>query len=237
MSGNDKSFSLTSREDVVIFERLLDQYARTETGLAREHIRLVDAYDALRSREDGRFVFTALLDLQINFVLMCRDRHNTLAVRNTYFSDFFGKQLEADSILDSRDAFFAKMEIQRSTSSFVLRYRALFDKIMGLIILMFAPTEYEAFCGARRKKNSFKKIAANMPQVPSELVGQIDRLLTEFDERFRTPEAHGTGALRKWVFLMEPHWNNPQVELMVFHNYMNSLMVNIGRLFKKPAND
>lgn len=229
---SDSTFSLTSSEDVAIFESLLNEYAEKETGLALKHIRLVDAYNFLKSRQDGKRVFDALVDIQINFVLMCLDRHQTLAVRNTYFSDFLGKRLEADSVLESKDVFFAKMDIQRYSTAFVLRYRALFDKVMGFIILMFAPGDYDAFCSARRKRKSFRKIASNISQVPSELIDQIDRLLTDFDDRFRTPEAHGTGALRKWVFLMESHWDNPQAELMIFYNYMNSLIINLGKLFQ-----
>lgn len=146
---------------------------------------------------------------------------------------------DGSTVFDSEENFFGKMEIQRYSTTFVLKFRALFDKIMGFIILMFAPAEYEAFAKARRKRNSFAKIARNIPQVPKELVEQIGEILTRFDNTFRTAEAHGTGVLRKWVFLMDSHWTNSQGELMDYWNVLVNLMVNIGKLFRsvKPNED
>ncbi|MFN2454700.1 MAG: hypothetical protein ABR577_10825 [Pyrinomonadaceae bacterium] len=237
---SDNTFVLKDREEVVSFVTWLNKYEKAKLGLSPNHISLVNAYDKLQERKDGGRVFTALLDLQINYILLARDHTDMLAIMNTYFPTIFKilddgsikYKSEGSSVFDSEENFFGKMEVQRYSTTFVLKYRALFDKIMGFIILMFAPAEYETFFRARRKKNSFVKIVGKMPQVPQELVAQIEKLLTGFDDTFRTPEAHGTGVLRKWVFLMDSHWTNPQGELMDYWNFLVNLIVNIGKLFR-----
>jgi hypothetical protein len=237
-SGN--TFVLKNREEVVTFTVWLDTYEKAKLGLNSDHVSLVDAYDKLQERNDSGRVFVALLDLQINYILLARDRRDAIANMNTYFPTVFKilkdgsikYESEGSSVFDSEENFFGKMEVQRYHTTFVLKYRAMFDKIMGFIILMFAPTEYETFCKARRKKNSFVRIAGKIPQVPSELIAQIEKLLTRFDDTYRTPEAHGTGVLRKWVFLMDSPLTNPQGELMDYWNFLVNLMVNIGKLFR-----
>ncbi len=235
----DKSFILKNREEVANFDGWLKKYEKKKLGLTLDHIVLVKAYDKLRERNDGGRVFTALLDLQINFTLLACDHWKTLAIMNTYFPTIFKiledgsikYRSEGSSLFDSEENFFGKMEIQRYSTTFVLKYRALFDKIMGLILLMFAPAEYETFCKARRKKNCFIKIASKLPEVPERLVNQIENLITKFDSTFRTSEAHGTGSLRKWVFLMDSPYTNPQGELMDYWNFLNIMIINIGKQF------
>jgi len=86
---------------------------------------------------------------------------------------------------------------------------------MGFLILLFCPNDYDVFIEAKSKKRKFTKIAyEKIPQIPSELVRQIEVFVTNFDNSFRTPEAHGPGVLRKYTFLMEPITNNPQIELI-----------------------
>jgi len=237
----DSTFILRNREEVVTFADWLNKYQKAKLGFSSNHLSLVDAYDQLQERIDGGRVLTALIDIQVNYILLARDHGESLAIRNTYFPAIFriskdgsvNFRSDGSTVFDSEENFFGKMEIQRYSTTFVLKYRALFDKIMGFIILMFAPADYDAFAKARRKRNSFAKIAPKMPQVPTELVLQIEELLTRFDNTFRTPEAHGTGVLRKWVFLMDSHWTNPQGELMDYWNFLVNLMVNIGKLFRK----
>jgi hypothetical protein len=223
-----KSFILKSREEVVNFEKLLGEYTEARTGFHLPHIPLVKAYDIFQKRENGGREFTALLDIQINFILLYCDSMNVGAIWNDNFSK--GK-LEGGSILDSQAKFFGKMDIHRFNSSFILRYRALWDKIMGLILLLFSPQDYERFCQSKSKRKFFKRIINTIPDAAPHFGDQVDNLLTDFDNKFRTPEAHGTGMLRKWSFLMEPMHENPQIDLIDFWNAMNQQIINIGKVF------
>ena len=220
-------FSLNSREEVIRFEELLESYSSTRAQIPLKHIPLLEAYDRLINEERGARLFTALLDIRINFVLLFLDIH---AVGTTWNASFSKGRLEGGSVLETEDKFFGKMDIHRFNTSYVLRYRALWDKIMGLIVLAYAPSEYERFSSAKSRKKTFMKIADVHGFLGSETVSSLNALLTEFDEKFRTPEAHGTGSLRKYSFLMESLADNPQIELIQFWNAVNSFMAELGRI-------
>ncbi len=223
MSTN--SFTLRNRQEVESFEARLDEYVLAVTGLVVPNIRLVNAYDKLQERDDGGRVFTALLDVQINYRALFCDHARLIYLQHEC------NKLDGESVLSSTRAFFAKMDLQRLSTCYVLRYRALFAKVMGLTILVASPAEYDKFCKAKSRKSSFVKIVSGLPQIKLGFAERISDLLTDFDNTFRTPEAHGTGSLRKWTFLMEPHWNNPQLKLRRFWNTLNQVLIDIGKMF------
>lgn len=221
-------FSLNSYEEVARFEELLERYSTARTQLSLKHISLTDAYNQLQQREDGGRIFSALLDIQINFLLLFLD---SCAVSATWLNYFITGKLEGGSVLDSDEKFFGKMDIHRSNSSFVLRYRAIWDKLMGLMILIYAPSEYDSFSNAKSKKRTFMKIAKKHQFAEAQFITNLNNLLTRFDDTFRTPEAHGTGGLRMYSFTMEPMEKNPQIELMEFWNAVNGFVSEVGKQF------
>ena len=222
-------FSLKNREEVQAFEKLLNEYVRQQAQFELSHISLIDVYDILQPREDGGKVFTAILDITINFMLLYCDSHKVGATWNQLFSK--GK-LEGGSVLDSQEKFSGKMEIHRFNSSFVLRYRALWDKLMGFFVLYYSPEQYDKFCKSKSRKKCFRTLSKDIPQLSDEFVQIVEGLLTKFDNKFRTPEAHGTGTLRKYSFTMESMAENPQIELIGFWNAMNVIILDIGQAFK-----
>ena len=213
---------------MVAFQELLEGYSKTTFQAPLPHISLVDAYDYLQARADGGRVFTALLDLQINSLLVFADIHSMGATWNSLFSK--GK-LEGGSVLDSHIKFDGKMEIHRSNTSFVLRYRAIWDKIMGLMVLMHAPAQYENFMKAKSRKKEFIKIAMANGFADEVFLNNLGDLLTSFDNKFRTAEAHGSGVLRKYSFVMESLEKNPQIELVEYWNKVNQFLLNYGKIF------
>lgn len=226
-------FTLNTREDVIIFESLLDKYIIAKTQLSLRHISLVKAYDCLQSRSDGGRIFSALLDIEITFLLLYLDLHTVGSTWNALFSK--GK-LEGGSILDSEVKFFGKMEIHRFNTAFVIRYRALWDKLMGIMILIYAPNDYDSFSSAKSKKRTFVKLAEKNQFAEPQFLKNLSDLLTKFDNSFRTSEAHGTGVLRKYSFKMEPFTQNPQIELFKFYNSVNEFIKNfLGGMFPNNA--
>lgn len=230
----ENKFVLKDKNEVETFENMLRDYTNLRAQFALSHISIINAYNKLQNIENGGRIFTALLDLEVNFVLLFCDIHNVGAVWNDKFSK--GK-LEGGSVLDSKDKFFGKMDIHRFFGSYIFRYRALWDKIMGLMILIYSPNEYEKFYSSKKKKNTFKKIVGNNSQISSEFIQSIDEILTGFDNMFRTPEAHGTGSMRKWSFNMEPMTENPSIELIGYWNIMNETMIKISKIFEDNDDD
>lgn len=223
-----KHFALETREEVQRFETLLSEYSQARSQLALSHISLVKAWDHLHERSDGGRVFTALLDLYLNLHLVDFDLTTIGGTWNGLFSK--GK-LEGGSILDSQQKFFGKMDIHRFATSFVFRYRAIWDKLMGFFVLCFVPTRYEDFCKSKSKKKAFRSIASNTDALPSEFVTKILDALEEFDNKFRTPEAHGTGSIRKWSLTMEGMEENPFLDLIGHWNVLNATFHAVGKIF------
>jgi len=220
------NFILNNRDDVIKFERSARDYSSSQFQIAVQHISLVDAFDYCQYREDGSRLFAAFLDVFINFTLLYADMHTASKTWNARFSK--GK-LEGGSILDCNERFVGKMEIHRYFSSFILRYRAFWDKLMGLLVFLYAPQNYDRFVSADSRRSKFAGCVEGVPQVPIEFVQFLKTTLTEFDNKFRTPEAHGTGALRKWTLTMDGMGENPQLELIGYWNFVNETMTTLGK--------
>lgn len=90
------------------------------------------------------------------------------------------------------------IEAHDTVVTFILRYRALWDKFMGYIVYVIrGDEEYEKFLKAARKKAKFRKLFVEVDVWKS--VGQYVEKLEEFDNEFRTPEAHLGGRAYKMI--------------------------------------
>jgi hypothetical protein len=95
------------------------------------------------------------------------------------------------------------MDTFRYQFSFIVRYRALWQKFLGIAILRAFPDKYETFMKQTSKKKAFIKIVRDTlgdNEASSRLLQEIMDHLKDFDEDFRTTEIHGTGRIRKWIF-------------------------------------
>ena len=215
-----QSFVLNNREDVIKFENLTKSYIK-DRALSAEglHLSLVKAYDHCQKRGDDKKLFYVLLDIYINFGLL----HCDMISANQ------GK-LIGGNVLNSEENFFEKMDMHRFYSSFIFRYRAMWDKLMGLLVLICVSEEqYEKYTNSKSRLAKFEKICKEFNILQIDSVIQIIESIREFDDNFRTPEAHGAGALRKWSFLMNSE--SPVDNLLGYWNEINRFMAVIGDMF------
>lgn len=197
-------FVLDSLEKTELYEKRLHEYVLLRSGFVPGHISLSAVYMKLSNHTNFRKIFAAFFDIQLNFYMLYMDSQFVGAIWNKYYAK---GDLDGIEALDSIKSFSTKMDTHYFNTSFIFRYRALWDKLMGLVILLHAPTEYDKFMKGSKKsrKPSFLNISKKNTQVNKAIcclseVSSVDELmdyLTEFDNKFRTPEAHGTGALRK----------------------------------------
>ena len=223
---------LDTREDVERFENRLLEYLTQRVGSGFGHLSLVDAFDVFQSREDRKRLFAAAFDMRLNYCLLALETHAIGVTWNQLFSK--GKN-EGGSVLDTATKFSGKMDIFRASSSFVLRYRALWDKFMGFLVLLYVPEQYDAYCSAKSKQRTFKKICDRSGRFPEHVATEITKIIGEFDDLFRTAEAHGTGALRKFSFTMDPMHENPQIEIIGYWNIANHFMSVLGDIIGDRA--
>lgn len=231
-----ETFPIRTRGDVEYFERSFHTYLATNGGFAIQHISLLRTYDALQSNPQGGRIFSAVLDISINLGLIWCDLVEMGHCLNKIIqeSDTNNKQTE---FIDG--SFELRMKLHQYTSAYIFRYRSLWDKIMGLFVLVFANDEYEKFSRAQSKKKTFAKIAKAHTFLPLKIVEDIQSILQKFDDIFRTGEVHGTGSLRKvsftWVEIEKSH----QLKLIGYWNLLNQVAHSIGGLFdsQKRATD
>ena len=188
-----------SEKEMKKFEEYFEKYEESTLGHHISHLSLIDISKLLEKEKDSGKAFTAFLDIKLSFTHIYR---NVTNIRNTWNTNFSKGKLEGGSFLDSEKHFSKKMDMHYEFTSFVLRYRSIWDKIMGFLLLIIAEdVEYKKFERAKSRKKSFKK-SAEISGIPKEFYEEIVEKLEIFDNKFRTAEAHGTGVLRKFVFEM-----------------------------------
>lgn len=215
-------FQLENRQEVIRFEELLKAYQRKLWDEPINHISLLDVYDALQENPDGGKIFTAFLDLQINLILLDRDLSSIATILNAEMEQ---EKSAEESILSSEVLFFEKMDLHKANSNFILRYRAVWDKVMGIVILLYVPNEYDRFYKARSRKKMFRKIVEKIREIPSDFCDQIEKVITDFDNKYRTAEAHGMGAMRKWSFVFQHDSDSPQSDMFWAWNSLNQVIL------------
>lgn len=245
-----EEFNFQNKEEVDEFEKLLSNHMTKLYKPKPPSFSLLNAYDVLEQQDNGKKIFIALFDLKLNYMLLWSDFYSVGTIWNQYFSK--GK-LEGGSVLDSQAKFSGKMEIHRFNTSFIFRFRALWDKLMGFFVLWRVPDQYNDFCSSKSKKKKFNQLATHYDCLPNKVLFEIKKIqeadltttttesqnmsikdmLVRFDNQFRTPEAHGTGRLRKYSFTMESMADNPQIELMGYWNVVRIFVTtNMGSIFQ-----
>lgn len=227
MTVPPKPFVLATRSEVQQFESLFTDYVTTRANFALPYISLVDAFDTVASRNDSEKVFTALLDIFINIHLVWCDQ----IASGRAWTELVGNGKVDVTLLEDSGSFFSRMDMHRFSTAYILRCRALWDKIMGFFILYFDPARYEEFAASKSKRRTFRKIAAAGSYIPTECLTLLDSLIGGFDDQFRSPEAHGTGSLRKWSLSHQAGINNPQISLIPSWNVIGLTLILIGSIF------
>lgn len=168
--------------------------------------------------------------MQINFLLLYLDLHSIDATWNQLLSK--GK-LQAGALFGSKTKFYGTMEIHRFSSAYVFRYRALWEKLMGLMILIYAPDEYESFSSAKSKKLRFQKLAEKHQFAEEQFLNKLGELLNRFDNAFPGDPAYGNGEHYDYSIALESLNVNPEIQLLGFWNAVNGFISKFGKLITK----
>jgi hypothetical protein len=222
----NKEFSIGSRAQAELFvSRQTAALAQYGGGII--HISLPDAFSKCQHLNQGTQVFAAIFDIYINAGLLWIDAWELGCTANAEMK----LKKSSASALESPELFKLRMNEHRHANSFVFRYRAIWDKIMGLFVLLAEPSRYESYIGAKSRKAAFRKICEKSESFPKDFGEQLSGILTSFDNAFRTPEAHGTGRLRKFTFALGDPIDRPTMELSLkYWNVLNEVLHQLGTI-------
>ncbi len=185
---------LKDRQDVVLFEKMLEEYCKSQK-VTDGHISLVRVYDLFYKRDHGIEIFYAFLDLKINLIFEQID----LCELSKYINDYPIKKYHKKSLLKSRRKFYSRMQVFHYVNIIILRYRAIWDKLFGVFVLVFWPQHYNSFRRAKSKRRYFLNLAKK-DDFPQESYLFLKEELLDFENIFRTPEIHGSGNIYRWLF-------------------------------------
>lgn len=209
-------FSLHSRDEVETFETMLHKHVEAETHLPFHSLNLIQAFDyCMALKENGAKLFAALLDLKITIAFLFID-----AIK--YAPDFNAlNRKDGSNILEDEALFNKKMIMLHHNIDLAIRYRAFYDKFMGIVIMLKNPSMYGYFINKDRKtstKTKFKEIINGY--VEDEFVSALIEQVTYLDDKYRTPEVHKTGSMRTWVLTSQDLFLDKQLNLMNYFNWV-----------------
>ncbi|MDO4889078.1 MAG: hypothetical protein Q4A25_00055 [Candidatus Saccharibacteria bacterium] len=163
----------------------IDKFLCT-TDFSFGYLSMKPLYISYKKGDLDRKAFILFLDLKLSLIETVNSFYNFILVNN-----------EATRNTRS-DRFIMAIEAHDMVVTFILRYRALWDKFMGYIVYdIRGDGEYEKFVKAARKKTKFRKLFVEVDVWES--VGPYIKKLEEFDNKFRTPEAHLGGRAYKKI--------------------------------------
>jgi len=221
-------FHIRSREEATAFQALL------QVHLPRlpEHWSFAEAFDHLGAREHSKRLQTALLDVLLTYAAVHADSGHWV------ISDSHVPQ-HGGSIYDDARAFAARFDKWRAATSFLVRTRALWDKVMGFLVLYHCPERHEEYRkgkkGSRRK--AFRAIAADgaIPSLGEDDLKAMNEIVDALS-RVRDAETHWDGTIRKWAFSTALPHETPEVGLLLTHwNSANHLIANLMTLSMGPS--
>jgi hypothetical protein len=195
--------AVSSREEAEKFDQLLVQYSKEFAKI--EHppfLSLANCWERIQKEEQAGRLFTSVFDIKLTLVLL---NYDAVEISTSYNSMKKTSDAKLSIVNQPLNSFFARVDLHRSANAYILRYRAMFDKLMGLLILMHSPEDYNRFLKSRSGRKEFKKIVSNYPKIfPIESIDNLFKSITIFDNGYRTSEAHHAGKLRKYSFSFDP---------------------------------
>ena len=169
------------------------------------------------------------MSIKINYVFLLLDSFYSGAIWNSQNKIKLSKE---ESILNNHLLFNKRLEIHRHNSSYIPRYRAMWDKIMGILLLLSSEEKYDKYNSAKSRKKAFKKLSEDVTFIDPDYVESILTHLQKFDDSFRTPEVHRFGALRKYSFLHNPFDKIEYAQLRGSWNHMVDTLLKIDKLIE-----
>ena len=210
-----KVFCINDRKQAQTLSKQMEYYRRNKAMKPVSLFSLGDVYDLANQYQEPGRISTALFDLYLytTELELCIDE-----IAKRWNEDVEYRRNSSDSILFDSKFLEERMALHRMTTEYTLRHRAAWDKLMGIIVLLISPEKYNEYFKKKEKLKTFKKIVENWDEYGEELADDINSLVSTFNNRFRTAEAHDFGVWRKWAFVVQDGEEDPQADLIKAHN-------------------
>ena len=226
MSSNDRQYWINRINYV---DSGLTLLASPSPERAQDIFPLLELEERFCSHPQHGKIMASLVDLKLTWFFTDSDFISACLV---YQDKLHFKRLPSHSHSETAAS---RISFLNHANSFVLRCRAYWDKLMGLLVLVFASDQYERFTSDESRRKSFKTIANGF--LTPESVHSLMAILAMLNKH-RTPEAHSTGCLRTWILKDwdENPINTPYADLLTIRNQTARYTADIIKLiFETPT--
>jgi hypothetical protein len=227
------SYRISSEESAEDFERKLRDYCEARR-IYSDSFGLSKAYRLLTMPCFDPRCFGAYFELCLQDIALQQDIKILCEKTNEEY-----KSQNEDGFSDNRMARYI------ASSNVAHRIRAMWDKIMGFIILLDHPTAYQDFINGKSRLSAFKRISKqrinaysdeskDLISFLSDDLEEIVNNVTSVNDNFRTGEAHSIGRISKWAFAKQVDEDDP-FDIMIFsYNKVRDRMCDIiSRIYIK----
>ena len=221
---NSLAFKVDSIEDARQFDEFLAEYQKSRQASVIGHIFLEHVFAVLKDHpEKGRLV-AYFIELQL--------QHSLLNCDLCEIASLLGQKTSGAEV----ENFCHRVSLLRANSDFIFRYRAIWDKIMAIVILLRVPDRFQKFVTADSRKKYFFKVEKETGLIPREFVDHVIETTTAFDNKYRTEEAHGSGSTRKWSSGQLPDDDeSPQYDMFWAWNSLNEVIAKLRDAFSNAS--
>ena len=171
-----RTFNVSSVEDAVRLQARLRDYRHRKFGDDRDSLPssyFAHLYIYCRNHQpDGR-LFVAILDLELTYLSMERDRLEHAGIWNLQFAP---PRPLPDDVLHKADVFAAKFDILHASTGFAVRCRAFWDKAIGILFLLYDQPSYQSFAKADKRLRFFRQRAAHWPPISAHLANTLNKI-------------------------------------------------------------
>lgn len=184
---------LSNIETIIKLDKELDLYLKFKTGgMFPVLFKLENCFINYKDKENFTKLIAASFDFKVNLVMLSCELYKFGGLSNE------NKEFHNIDIISNELARNFKLDFHSHYTNFIFKYRAIIDKYMGLVIMILRPEKYDKFISATSRKSEYQKMCKEIGFSES-YINTFNEVLTKFDNKLRTPEAHSTGRIRKYT--------------------------------------
>ena len=184
---------LTNIDIIKRIDKELDDYLKQQTADYYPILfNLGNCFKLYKDKDNFNLLMAASFDFKINLTMASYSLFSVGAISNE------NRIHHNKNIISCIEARNFKLDFHKHYTDFIFRYRALLDKYMGLIVMELKPDEYNNFISSTSRKKAYKKFCKKN-SFSENYITIFDEILSEFDNKLRTPEAHAAGRIRKFT--------------------------------------
>jgi len=113
----------------------------------------------------------------------------------------------------------------------IVRIRTLWEKLIGLAILLERPDDFDRILSARKVRSTFIKNFKDSQHPVVKNIWDYLHSIDTFEQKFRSPELHKIGRTIRWA--AREKLGEETNRFLAYHNDLNMLLRNIVKQFEE----